>query len=197
MKYFDGDLGFIHKFENHVGTPYFPGGENSGVTLDPGVDLGQVGWSTVRKYYGNILTPDQLTDLERFRMKRGAEAKSLLQKSVIDGTPASTIEITKDQACLILPAIAGSYWKRLCRRFPRLESAPGAVQTAMLSLGYNRGTGNRKLENLKEPIEKGYWQVVGWIISLMQQDHRLRGIRIRRREEGMLILNAIKIQMAN
>ena len=196
MLYFSGDLKFIHKFESHVGKPYFPGG-NSGVTLDPGLDLGQVAFSSVEEYYADILSPEQIEDLKRLRMKRGEEAKNLLKQALLDKTPASTIEISRDQAVQILPVIAESYWKRLCRRFPRLESAPAPVQTAMLSLGYNRGTGNRHLKALEVPIEKGYWQAVGWIIYLMQQNHKLLGIRSRRKEEGRLILNKIQIVETN
>ena len=37
---FEGDLLWVHQLEGHAGRPYWPEGE-SGVTLDPGIDLGQ------------------------------------------------------------------------------------------------------------------------------------------------------------
>jgi GH24 family phage-related lysozyme (muramidase) len=63
----------------------------------------------------------------------------------------------------------------------------GSVQTALLSIGYNRGTGNKDLEVLKQPIQDKDWAEVSNLIGTMQQDHSLEGIRKRRRMEANLI----------
>ncbi len=87
-----------------------------------------------------------------------------------------------------------SYGRENCdalhvRRFPGLAAAEvlGSVQTALLSIGYNRGTGNRALEVLKQPIQDKDWAEVARLIGSMQQDHSLEGIRKRRRMEAELI----------
>ena len=55
---FHGDLDWVHRQEGHAGHPYWPGGA-SGVTLDPGVDLGQAAASLIGLY-------EPLTTAEQF-----------------------------------------------------------------------------------------------------------------------------------
>lgn len=53
---FRGDLEWVQDQEGFSGTPYWPGGV-SGVTLDPGVDLGHFGsWETVEQLYREAVT---------------------------------------------------------------------------------------------------------------------------------------------
>ena len=66
---------------------------------------------------------------------------------------------------------------------------PGSVQIALLSLAFNRGYNNAGLEVLKSPIKQGDWLQCASLISGMQQDHQLEGIRKRRQREGRLILD--------
>lgn len=50
LQSFRGDLEWIHAREGHLGKPYWPGGA-SGITLDPGVDLGHVPLDCVEDLY--------------------------------------------------------------------------------------------------------------------------------------------------
>ena len=65
---------------------------------------------------------------------RGQEAKDLLRAARLKRAPLSSIEIPKEQAVELFPAIAELYLKRICRRFLPLESAPSPVQTVLFSL---------------------------------------------------------------
>ncbi len=192
MNTFHGDFKWVHKWEGHLGKPYWPKGQ-SGVTLDPGVDLGYAEWDLVERAYGPLITAEQLESLKSVQGKRGDAAEQALQEARANGEPFTSIRISRDQGDGLFGIVAEPYWNRIARRFPALNNSdtPGSVQTALLSLAYNRGPGNRDLNQLNDPLQSGDWRTVGERISGMQQDHKLEGIRRRRREEGQLILDSV------
>jgi hypothetical protein len=181
---FRGDLGWIHAREGHAGKAYWPGGA-SGVTLDPGVDLGYADPSMIEAAYRGLLTPEQFSAVEKVFGIKGESAKVALAKdSVLQG-----IRISRTQANTIFAMVVEPYWQRIVGRFPALahsDTLP-SVQTAMLSLAYNRGAQNRGLEALRQPLDRKEWSALADAIGSMQQDHRLEGIRKRRRMEADLI----------
>lgn len=181
---FRGDLSWVHDREGHAGRPYWPGGR-SGVTLDPGFDLGYQPAARVREVYGDLFDAGQLRAVGRVLGVRGGEAKKALAGSAV----LQAIRIGKATALRRMPKIAVDYWRAVSDRFPALrdETTPPSVQTALLSLAYNRGAGNRELGVLAEPIRAGRWRDVAAAIGGMQQDHALPGIRKRRRMEAELI----------
>lgn len=184
LRNFEGDLGWVHEREGHRGTAYWPGGA-SGVTLDPGVDLGQVDWDTIEQFYGTLLTADQQRAIQNVMGLKGAAAKSALDASPV----LHTIRIGKDDAERIMPLGSQRYWANIVNRFPALVAANvlPSIQTVLLSLSYNRGSQNQDLEQLREPLKAEDWGDVANRIGAMQQDHELEGIRIRRRMEADLI----------
>ncbi|MDJ0838930.1 MAG: hypothetical protein QNK37_20590 [Acidobacteriota bacterium] len=193
MQYFHGNLSWVHKWEGHIGKPYWPKGK-SGITLDPGVDLGYVAWGHVKRAYGSLLTDEQLENLRKAALGlRGIKAREMLEWAQKNEWPFTTIRITREQAAELFHVIAVPYWLKICNRFPvlRNENTPGGVQTALLSLAYNRGPGNRHLECLGPELQKRRWRAVAGMISNMQQNHELEGIRRRRREEAELILKGL------
>lgn len=182
---FAGDLGWIHAREGHRGRPYWPGG-GSGVTLDPGFDLGHAEPALFGRLYGPLLPPEGFEAARRALGRRGEEARAALE-----GDPAlRAIRLSAAQALGLMPHTARPYWEAISRRFPAL-AAPGALpeaQTALLSLAYNRGPGNEGLEVLRGPLEEKDWAEAARRIGRMQQDHALAGVRRRRLEEEALIL---------
>ena len=185
---FHGDISWIHHREGHAGKAYWPGGA-SGVTLDPGFDLGQQEPEQLDEHYRHILTPQQLKACHKCVGMKGHSAKSHLDAS----SDLLDIHLTRDAALAVFPAVVAPYWVAIVKRFPALanKDTPGAVQTALLSLAFNRGAYNRDLASLSDPISIGDWKTVGRKISAMQQEHALEGIRKRRRMEAELIFNAV------
>lgn len=184
LKGFHGDLDWIHAHEGHKGRPYWPGGQ-SGVTLDPGVDVGHAAPALIEQIYAPFLSPQQRIALrEMFGIQGDAAAAALRGSAALAG-----IRISNAQAAEIMPFAAKDYWSRVCARFRKLsaKTTPPSVQTALLSLAYNRGPENAHLESLGELLAVGDWREAATKISSMQQRHKLRGIRIRRRQEGSLI----------
>ena len=181
---FRGDLDVVHREEGHNGHPYWPGGI-SGVTLDPGVDLGHAAPELVDQLYEDMIPADLYQLLRATFGKQGEAAKEALEAE----PRLAEISISRQQSEEVLPHAANSYWRRIADRFTALrgEDTPASVQTAFLSLSYNRGPGNRRLEPLKAPMEAGDWAGVADVIGSMQQDHQLRGIRERRRREAAFI----------
>lgn len=185
---FRGDLDWIHHFEGHQGTAYWPGGA-SGVTLDPGLDLGHADPDLIRRLVTPRLTAEQAAALEKILGLRGTAAQQALQHQ----SALKTIRVDLQTARELFPHIARPFWKGTVRRFPNLAGSPAPPQahTAMLSLAYNRGDQNAHLQALADPIQRADWRRLGELIGAMQQDHPLAGIRERRRAEGDLILSAL------
>ena len=185
---FHGNASWVHAREGHNGKPYWPGGA-SGVTFDPGIDLGHAQAALVEQLYVRLLTAEQLAAAQRVYGIRGEAARAALDAD----TRLQSIRISQAQADAIFPFAAQPYWNAIIQRFTGLANADtlGSVQTAMLSIAYNRGAGNRALEDLKQPIANKDWAQVAEIIGSMQQNHRLEGIRRRRRMEAELIRNEL------
>jgi len=198
LRGFRGDIGWVHQLEGHVGRPYWPGG-NSGITLDPGCDLGYVDFRLFEVAYKMLIeesVPGKVfgsrldySSIDAALGLRGVKAKDRLFSDEV----LQSIRISRDEASSIFPIIANSYWKGIVERFPSLMNSdvPNSVHTVMLSLAYNRGFGNKGLQVLDEYIKFGYWLNVGYCINFMQQDHKLKGIRIRRRKEANLIFGEL------
>jgi GH24 family phage-related lysozyme (muramidase) len=181
---FDGDLDWVHQREGHRGTAYWPGGA-SGVTLDPGVDLGQTDSALIDKLYGPLLSADQCGAAKKCLGLSGNAAELALGADPI----LQTIRITREDASRLMPFASESYWRQITARFPSLSNAGilPSVQTVLLSLAYNRGAGNKDLEQLRKSLERSDWADIADRIGAMQQDHPLEGIRVRRRDEANLI----------
>lgn len=181
---FRGDLSWVHAREGHAGEAYWPGGA-SGVTLDPGVDLGHARPDMIETAYKDLLSAVQFEATTSALGIKGDAAEAALGGS----TGLQSIRISRAQADTIFQYAAQPYWQAIAKRFPNLAGADvlESVQTALLSIGYNRGTGNKDLEVLKQPIQDKDWAEVSNLIGTMQQDHSLEGIRKRRRMEANLI----------
>ena len=185
---FAGDPGWVHLLEGHRGRPYWPGGA-SGVTLDPGIDLGHADAAfldqLLRDHYGDLLSPDQRAAVDAVAGIRGEEAKAALAADEV----LRSIRVSHEHADGVFPVASRPYWRAITERFERLAEpeTPPSVQTALLSIAYNRGADNHHLESLGELIADGDWVAAADKIGAMQQSHKLEGIRRRRREEAALI----------
>ncbi len=185
---FDGDLYWVHLLEGHAGRPYWPGGA-SGVTLDPGVDLGHAEPALLddllRDHYGPMLTAAQRAAIDAVIGVQDEDAKAALNADPV----LKTIRISREQANEVFPVASRPYWDVISERFPPLAAldTPPSVQTVLLSLAYNRGANNRHLESLGELLEAQDWVAVANKVGAMQQRHKLQGIRLRRRQEAALI----------
>lgn len=192
MDSFRGDLKWVHKWEGHLGKPYWPKGQ-SGITLDPGVDLGYIDWALFERSYADLLSAEQLADLRKYAGLKGESAGQALEKAFAEKSPFTTIRIKPEDGDRLFALVAEPYWAKISGRFQTLANAttPAVVHTVFLSLAYNRGPNNKDFETLRPALESQNWRGVGQGVAAMQQDHKLEGIRRRRREEGQLILDSV------
>ena len=81
---------------------------------------------------------------------------------------------------------AQPYWSGIGGRFSALRqpNTIGSVQTALLSLAYNRGAPNPALAPLEAPLAAGRWPDVADLIDHMQQEQPTSGIATRTGPEG-------------
>lgn len=188
---FNGDTDWVHAQEGHAGKAYWPKGQ-SGVTLDPGCDLGYIDPQLFKDAYEPILSPSEV------QACLGVIAKKIRGEKAVDEINSNrilkNIRISRDQADDAFPVIASKYWLEISNRFPTLKTpdCPPSVQTALLSLAYNRGAHNKDLEQLRQYTRIGNWIGAAKAIGNMQQGHKLPGIRKRRRLESEMILKEIQ-----
>ncbi len=92
---FKGELDWVHEKEGHRGKPYWPGGE-SGVTLDPGVDLGHASPGLIEQLFGSIVDSSRMEALRGVFGIQGESARAALNASpVIQGFASARIRRSK------------------------------------------------------------------------------------------------------
>ncbi len=186
---FRGDFGFLARLEGHAQSvkPY-----GLGLHIDPATDLALSKPKTIRDRYAFILTPDELEAVMNAVGLRGEEAKQALAASPI----LRRIRLKQFDVARLVPEVAAPIWGRLVKRFPVLlkSEAPRAVQTALLSLAFNIGTGGRFWQHLEKPISERDWRGVADGIEAMAAQgpqSRFAGLAKRRQMEADLIRSAL------
>lgn len=181
---FRGDAAWVHSLEGHCGRPYWPGGQ-SGVTLDPGVDLGYADESLVVRCYDDLLRKSRMRAVLRALGLVGARARKRVQQN----KHLQAICLTRTEAEDVFPKVARPYWRSAVRRWPELTrpSVPPAVHTIVLSLCYNRGPGNDALRVIGEPLRATDWTALADVVADMQDNHQLVGIQQRRDREAAYV----------
>lgn len=195
MNKFRGDLSFIHREEGHKGRPYWinnyspsnPYTTGSGITLDPGVDLGYVDKELLRTAYyplveNGLWLEKQYKECEKALGLKGLKAKHFLDTHRI----INTIRIGKKKAENLMSITGEPYWIAISERFPDilLPETPDCIHTVMLSLAYNRGAYNKHLEILRNPLKNKDWERFAYLVGSMQQTTI---VAKRRRREAKLI----------
>lgn len=181
---FRGRLGFLIAWEHLVGHPYWPGGR-SGVTLDPGFDLGRNSFEELVRIYGDVLAPELLERLRPAIGLQGGPSRILLRAR----TAIRQIQTPADAAGRLLPRIAAPRWGEVLRELPSLGRAdvPGAAQTVLLSLAYNAGPDD--LRPLRLDVERRNWEQVAAAIGAMHATHA--GLTERRQAEAQLLRDSV------
>jgi GH24 family phage-related lysozyme (muramidase) len=184
---FQGDAAWVHQLEGHAGRPYWPGGQ-SGVTLDPGVDLGYADESLVVSCYDDLLTAREMQTCIRAMGIVGTKACRRIERN----ERLQSIRITEEQATAIFSQVAMPYWRAARRRWPEVTEAPPPVQTVVLSLCYNRGPSNDRLSVIGEPLRAKDYEALADVVEEMQDDHRLVGIQQRRDTEAQYVRRRVR-----
>jgi hypothetical protein len=94
-------------------------------------------------------------------------------KDALDANPTlQSIRIGSDQAEGLMAFTAKPYWSGIGGRFNTLRQSDtiGSVQTALLSLAYNRGAPNPALAPLEAPLAAGRWPDVADLIDQMNRN---------------------------
>lgn len=177
---FTGSLDLLRQFEGYKGRPYWPG-KASGVTLDPGVDLGYVDPALVLMVYGEAT-------YQRCVPAFGIQGRAA--ERIAKSPPLSEIRVSRWEAHQALPEVARPYWQSVSMRWPGLATAPAPAQSACLSIAYNRGAWNGDTASMGPRIAAGDWIGLARIVERMQQN-RDDGIPARRKAEAALIRSAV------
>ena len=190
LEQFRGDLDWVHLQEGHEGRPYWPKGA-SGVTLDPGVDLGHASPDTIEALYQPLLTRQQMKLLREVFGLKGRDARDALSQM----PQLKAIRISREQGFEVMPFAAKPYWDGIRKRFRAVQrkDTPPSVQTVLLSLAYNRGIFNKALKPLGALLQNRDWTRIAAVVGRMQQSHELEGIRRRRRDEASVIRAEIEL----
>lgn len=180
--WYHGAVGHILQAEGLVGRPYWPG-LNSGVTLDPGFDLGQNDRETFRRLYQDMLTPSAITALENAIGLRGADAQAWLDANETELTKLRC-HTTAGDLPILSARVIGEYWLRLVQELPLVKTLPPGPQMGVLSLYYNRGLRPFTVP-LIDALRAGRWAEAASFVAAMNPHHA--GLSARRKFEAALI----------
>lgn len=210
---FRGNLAWVHNEEGSglksYGTSvYYPDSRKqprtkSGVTIDPGLDLGNAAPTLIKEvlnYYNEqgLLTVAQYKRLMLAVGFTKADAIEWMEENewaFKPGKPGGVRFAVRDKHALFVLEnyTADDYWIPLVKAMPRLKAikenyVAEAVHTALLSQSYNRGY-YATIETCRKFVEIGDFGGMAFAIKgLKQSTESSRG---RRRREAALIVDAM------
>lgn len=173
---------------------HWPKNDASGPTISIGIDLGYLTPTSFNRIFGKILTTEQYTILQKGIGIKGPLAGQFVKAN-------QSVTLSKQQIMDSFAIILDDFWNSTKKRYSGIDSMPGCVKTACLSIGYNRGVFNsdEKMKAFDAAIEAKNWKLAASIVDTMQEgtfwQKRLgpvyRGLNIRRDKERNLILKAV------
>jgi len=186
---FRGDLGWVSKWEGDYGGVKLLGDE---IMIDPSTYLGTEKAEIIKKRYEFLLTPDEMSALLTTVGKRGDEAKAAYaeHRAVLE-----RIHLKPTDVAQLVPEAVEPFWSRVIGKYPSLEKAstPGSVQTALLSLAFNTGTGAKTWDAFGPAIRSEDWKSLADLIEVASDRFASRlgnvypRLKQRRVEEANLI----------
>lgn len=128
----DEGLAFLHREEGWAGRPYWPG-SRSGITIDPGDDLGYRTQESFASDWCPHLAVADFRRLQRIVGLKGASAEAALPQ-------VADIRIPRRGAIQVFDdCLEPRYAKMTLEAFPGADKLGPNVWTALFSLVYNRG----------------------------------------------------------
>ena len=206
---FCGDLRWVHNEEGsgakiYKSSVYFPDSitkprTHSGITIDPGVDLGNSELKDVNEviqhYYSEgLLTQEQISLLLKAFGKKRFEAiewlkqyKSFFKNKFL--VPELTAVYVMDKYS------APDYWLPLVSQLKGLleienAAVKKAVHTALLSHAYNSGV-FKTIKLASVPVREKRWNELAE--DIQQVVSATQALKDRRQREGLIIKSAIKL----
>lgn len=206
---FAGSISWVHNEEGsgaryHNSSAYYPDSTTaplsaSGITIDPGVDLGSANWQLVEnviKVYkkAGLLSRGQVNLLwvAKGVKKYGAIEWWREYKNHFRGKFLVPAELA---AKVMEEITAPEYWEPLVKSLPelleiKLPHLAAAVHTALLSYSYNRGSGEA-IQLAKPFLQNKDYNGLGRAIKAVH--HAMESLNERRQREGNIILAAVKL----
>ncbi len=207
---FRGNLAWVHNEEGSGAkfwncSVYYPDDPyniktNSGVTVDPGVDLGHAPEYLIRNvfnYYNNAghLGIRGMARLMNAVGKRREEAVQWMKSNIHMFEGIFKVD-DKDAMYVMDMYTAPAYWLPLTKHMPRLAAIKedymaSAVHTALLSMSYNRGA-ITTVNLAKSFVDVGDFGGLAFAIKMVKQ--ATQSLRDRRKREANLIIDAIQFK---
>ena len=184
---------------------YFPDSRakpvtNSGVTIDPGIDLGSGDRKMIDEVMRFYYNSGFLSDIQYSLLKTAVSKKKERAAEWIENNERyfkNKFLIPDSLAEYVFANYsADDYWKFLTTNIPELLSMSfnhikAAVHTSLLSLAYNYGM-SRTANLAKARIQTGQYEELAHDIKSIK--HNSKALRDRRQREGDLILDALKMK---
>ena len=141
---FRGDLGFLLRWEGHVGKLRL---EGVSVQIDPATDLAAANPETIRDRYAFILTPDELEAVLSLVGLRGAAVKTAWKANPI----LQRIRLAPTDVARLVPEVAAPIWQKACEplSFPRGGRHAGERTDGTALLGIQP---RRRQSRLADPL---------------------------------------------
>jgi hypothetical protein len=205
--FFRGDLLWVYNEEgsgakHYKSSAYYPDSltdpqTQSGVTIDPGLDLGSADRNLIMEVINlyhreGCLHPSQMELLKMAIGKKRFDAIEWINKYRSEFK--NEFLVPEELAVYVMDNItAPDYWEPIASGLPDLlkieeDYLAKAIHTALLSYAYNRGW-SRTIVIFKEICEKKDWVYAAATISNTQ--HKLKALNDRRKRESELIFDAL------
>jgi GH24 family phage-related lysozyme (muramidase) len=182
--------------------PILPG-EDSGITIGIGYDLGHVSASKLDEDWGMLLSTSVMNKLHKAVGKKNTAAKAVFTAEI------KAVEISWEKAIEVFYTKSmPKYAKDTLGIYDGVQLLPPDAQGALVSLVYNRGTSftkpseerRKEMKNIaKHVLNKDLEKIAAEIVSMKRlwDINTSKGLHIRRDNEAALVKNATYFILPN
>jgi GH24 family phage-related lysozyme (muramidase) len=182
--------------------PVLPG-EDSGITIGIGYDLGHVSASKLDEDWGMLLSTSAMNKLHKAVGKKNTAAKAVFTAEI------KAVEISWEKAIEVFYTKSmPKYAKDTLGIYDGVQLLPPDAQGALVSLVYNRGTSftkpseerRKEMKNIaKHVLNKDLEKIAAEIVSMKRlwDINTSKGLHIRRDNEAALVKNATYFILPN
>ena len=185
QKIVEWETGGPRYYNRYLTTPLNPVNDASGLTVGVGYDLGYYTPDQIKSDWKGYISDEDIQKLASVSGLKGREAAGKHRHVV-------SVTISYDVALAQFTKVTLPTWlMKAYKLWPNFDALNDRQKTALVSLTFNRGTSligstRSEMKEVYDNLERGNTRPVAGLIKQMALRSPLKGVQLRRKQEGEL-----------
>lgn len=185
QKIVEWETGGPRYYNRYLTTPLNPVNDFSGLTVGVGYDLGYYSADQIKSDWKGYISEEDIDKLASVSGLKGREASGR-HRGVVG------VSISYDVALAQFTKVTLPTWlMKAYKLWPNFDALNDRQKTALVSLTFNRGTSlagstRSEMKEVYDNLERGNTRPVAGLIKQMALRSPLKGVQLRRKQEGEL-----------